>query len=80
MEWQLADAKNRFSELVEQAIKAGPQTVKRRGVDAVIVVSVEHYKRLTRTRNSFKNHLMNGPSFEGLNLERDFSPPRELKL
>ena len=26
MEWQLADAKNRFSELVNQALRVGPAT------------------------------------------------------
>ena len=30
MEWQLADAKNRFSELVNQALRVGPQRVRRR--------------------------------------------------
>ena len=31
MEWQLADAKNRFSELVNQALHVGPQRVRRMG-------------------------------------------------
>jgi len=38
MEWRLANAKNRFSELVNRALNGGPQLVLRRR-DAVVVVS-----------------------------------------
>ena len=38
MDWRLADAKNRFSELVTQALTLGPQRV-RRFKDAVIILS-----------------------------------------
>ena len=37
--WQLQDAKNRFSALVNQAIAEGPQFVTRRGETAVVVLS-----------------------------------------
>jgi phosphopantothenoylcysteine decarboxylase/phosphopantothenate--cysteine ligase len=37
-DWAVADAKNRFSELVTKALEEGPQRVKRRG-DEVIVMS-----------------------------------------
>ena len=35
MEWQLQEAKAKFSELVQKAIDDGPQTVTRRGQPAV---------------------------------------------
>ena len=38
--WALQDAKNRFSEVVENAMSKGPQLITRRGQDAVVVVSV----------------------------------------
>lgn len=44
--WQLQEAKNRFSEVVEEAIKHGPQTVTKHGREAVVVMSVEDYRRL----------------------------------
>jgi prevent-host-death family protein len=47
-EWQLQDAKNRFSEVVEKACEEGPQTVTKRGRPAVIVVSVKDYRRLRK--------------------------------
>ena len=69
MDWRLAEAKNRFSELFTQALTLGPQRV-RRFKSAVIVLSEQDYERLTGHRASFKDHLMEGESFEGLSFER----------
>ncbi len=46
IEWSLQDAKNRFSAVVDAAIKGAPQKVTRRGKPAVMVISVEEYERL----------------------------------
>ncbi len=70
MDWRLADAKNRFSELFTQALTLGPQRV-RRFKEAVVVVSLEDYERLTGRRASFKSFLSDGESFEGLELLRE---------
>lgn len=45
--WKLEDAKNRFSEVVRRALAHEPQLVTRHGKDAVVVLSVEDYERLT---------------------------------
>ena len=45
--WQLQDAKARFSELFRRVQSEGPQYVTRQGKDAVVVVSVEEFERLT---------------------------------
>ena len=80
MEWRLADAKNRFSELVTRALAEGPQRV-RRHHDAVVVVAERDYEKLTGKRPGFKEFLLGeGPSFEKLNLTRDGSPMREVKF
>ncbi len=80
MDWQLADAKNRFSELVNRALVEGPQRVRRRG-DAVVVVAQRDYEKLTGKRPDFKAFLLGkGPSLEGLDLTRDRSPMRDVKL
>jgi antitoxin Phd len=79
MEWRLADAKNRLSELVSRALTEGPQRVTRRG-DTVIVVSQRDYERLTGKRPDFKQFLIGrGPSLEQLNLTRDRSSMRDVK-
>jgi antitoxin Phd len=64
MDWRLADAKNRFSELFTQVLTLGPQRV-RRFKDAVILVSEQDYERITGRRLSFKNFLSQGESLEG---------------
>jgi len=79
VDWNLADAKNRFSELVNLALTEGPQRVHRRH-DTVAVVAVEEFERLTGQRPSFKDHLTQGESFEGLDLTRNQSPSRDVAL
>ena len=79
MTWNLADAKNRLSEVVNLALSEGPQTITRRK-DTVVVISATEYEELIGKRQSFKDFLMSGPSFEGLRLERDKSPMRDIKL
>jgi prevent-host-death family protein len=80
MEWRLAEAKNRFSELVNRALMEGPQRVLRRD-DAVVVVAERDYERLTGTRPSFKKFLLgDGPKLDGVDLSRDRSPMRDVKL
>ena len=37
-QWALQDAKNRFSALVDAALRGEPQTVTRRGAPAVVVL------------------------------------------
>jgi antitoxin Phd len=78
-EWNLADAKNKFSELVNLALTEGPQRVRRRK-DEVVVISAKEYNRLKGKRSIFKEWLLNGPSFEGVDLTRDNSPSREIEL
>jgi prevent-host-death family protein len=77
MEWQIADAENRFSELFNRALYVGPQRV-RRGNDTVVVVSAQEYELLRGQRVSFKEHLLLGESLAGLDLARDDSPMREI--
>jgi antitoxin Phd len=79
MEWQLADAKNKFSELVSRALTEGPQRVTRRN-EAVVLVAEAEYERLTGKRPGFIDFLLNGPDLSGLDLTRDRSPMREVDL
>ena len=78
-QWKLADAKNRFSEMVNRALAEGPQQVLRRD-DAVVVLAQRDYEKLTGRRLGFQEFLLSGPSFAGLDMERDRSPMRDLEL
>jgi len=64
--WQLQDAKARFSEFLDAALKRGPQIVTRRGVEAAVLVPVEEWRRLQReARPNIKELLLrDGPRFD----------------
>jgi len=62
MSWSLQDAKNRFSAVVEAALRQGPQAVTRRGRPAVTVIGTAEYEGLRRAaaaaRPDFRAHLL----------------------
>ena len=60
-EWQLQDAKNRFSELVRRAREEGPQMVTLHGKPAAVVLSADAYADLTTPRPSLTEYLLSGP-------------------
>ena len=76
--WQLQTAKNRFSELVRRAQRDRPQFVTHRGVEAVVVVGVEEYRRLTQTaqKPSCASYLLSAPRGDELDVERQQDRPR----
>ena len=79
MVWKLAEAKNRFSELVNLSLQGKPQEVTRRN-DAVMIISKTDFDKLTGARPDFKTYLTEGSDFTDLPLERDPSPMREVNL
>ena len=64
--WQLQQAKARFSEFLDAALKKGPQIVTRRGVEAAVLVPIEEWRRLqSESRPNIKEWLLGeGPRFE----------------
>ncbi|MEW5983139.1 MAG: type II toxin-antitoxin system Phd/YefM family antitoxin [Acidobacteriota bacterium] len=79
--WQLQEAKNRFSELVETTLRAGPQVVTRRGEDTVVVVPIETYRALTRATGSLVEFFAKSPLRGAkLSLARDGDTGRTVDL
>ena len=74
--WQLQEAKNQFSLVVDKALSEGPQTVTRHGQPAVVVVSVAEYRR-TRSRRKSLLELFEPLRGLELEIERDRSLPRD---
>ena len=70
--WKLQDAKAKFSQLVENALKFGPQYVTRRGQEAVVVLSVKEYRKITSKKPSLKQFLLNCPK-----MDKDFEFERQ---
>jgi len=79
--WKLQDAKAKFSKIVEDALKIGPQFVTRRGQNAVVVVSIEEYEELISDKPSFKEFLLNCPKMENdFDFERQKDFPRSIEF
>jgi antitoxin Phd len=79
--WQLQDAKNRFSEMVNKALKNGPQVVTRHGVESVVIISVAEYRRLSRPKTDLVSFFKESPLYNmQIDLSRKKDRPREVDL
>jgi antitoxin Phd len=67
-EWQVQDAKARFSELLETALREGPQVVTRRGKETAVLVPIAMWRRLERAARPGLRQLLlaDEPRFEEL--------------
>ena len=79
--WQVQEAKARFSALVRSAETGGPQTITVHGRRAAVVLSAGDYDRLKRPQPSMAEFLR-ASSRVGMDLdiERDKSLPRDIDL
>ena len=50
MNWQLQEAKNKFSQVVREAQEHGPQIITVHGKEAAVVLSAEEYSTLKQAR------------------------------
>ena len=78
--WQLQEAKSRFSEVVDLALKEGPQLVTRRGEEAVVILAANEYRRLSGQTANLMDCLLNAPRGEPLVLDRSRESVRGLVL
>lgn len=60
-EWQVQEAKAKFSELLETSRAAGPQIVTKRGVNAAVLVSIEEWERMKQLARSGLKDLLLSP-------------------
>jgi prevent-host-death family protein len=82
-EWQLQDAKARFSEVFRLAREHGPQRVTRHGKEAVVVLHAEEYARLTKParRGSLARFFAESPlRGSGIDLDRPRDFGRKIEL
>jgi len=76
--WQLQEAKNKFSEVVDDALKKGPQVVTRRGKEAVVILSSTDYRKMLVQQKKLSQFFGESP-LAGVNLDltRDKSDTRK---
>jgi prevent-host-death family protein len=79
--WSVAQAKARFSEVVDRALKQGPQAITRNGRPAVVVVSVEEWTRKTGRKGTLAEFFAASP-LRGSHreIERSQGGAREVEL
>ncbi|WP_194814448.1 type II toxin-antitoxin system Phd/YefM family antitoxin [Nocardia sp. XZ_19_385] len=66
--WPLADAKARFSELVDTVEREGPQVISKHGREVVVVVPIDEWRRKSKRQGSFAEFMATSP-LRGAELE-----------
>jgi len=75
--WQLQDAKNKFSAVVERALSNGPQVITRHGTEVAVLISWAEYRRLTMGQQKLSDFFRQSPLARvEIDLERDTSAVR----
>jgi len=79
--WTVAEAKAKFSEMMERARTTGPQTITRNGKPAAVIVSAQEWKQKTDRRGSLVDFLASSPlSGVNLSVNRKKERPRQIGL
>ena len=79
--WTVAEAKAKFSAMIERAMSEGPQTITRHGRTAAIVVGAEEWQRKTTRIGNLAEFFAQSPlRGSGLKLRRSKQRPREIDL
>ena len=76
--WQLQEAKNKLSRVVENAVNDGPQIITKRGVEVAIVISYAEYQEMIASRGKLSTFFRESPLVDiELDLTRDKSEARK---
>ena len=79
--WQLQEAKNKFSKLVEKAQYEGPQFVTKHGKESVVVISMEEYQNIVKPKSNLFQFIQASPLSEtSIIIDRDKSTARDIEL
>jgi prevent-host-death family protein len=79
--WTVAEAKAKFSEVVERAKRDGPQTITKNGRLTAVVVSVDEWERKAHRTGSLATFFAESPLREsGVVLERVKDEPQPPEL
>ena len=69
--WTVAQAKAKFSEVIDKARSLGPQTITRNGRRAAVVVAADEWERKTRRKGNLAEFFASSPlPRSGLKIDR----------
>ena len=79
--WTVAEAKAKFSEVIESANARGPQTITKNGKTAAVVVSPADWRRKTERIGTLADFFAASPlRNSGLKIRRARKAPRPIEL
>ena len=78
--WQLYEAKNKLSHIIDVVELGEPQCITRKGRDAVIVISIKDYQELKGMKTPFNEFLIMGQKSDDLEIERASGKARGIEL
>jgi len=77
--WSLPEADNKLTEIVNEALKSGPQIITWRGEATAVILSYEAYRKLTLERQPLSEFFRDSPLADlDLDLTRDKSHLRDI--
>lgn len=79
--WTVAEAKAKFSEVLERAREEGPQTITRNGRKAAVIVGAEEWEKKTGRKGTLADFFAASPlRASGLKIKRRRDRPRKINL
>lgn len=79
--WTVAQAKAKFSEVLDRAQSDGPQTITRNGQTTAVIVAAEEWERKTRRQGNLAEFFAASPLRRSeLKLRRISGRPRKVGL
>ena len=79
--WTVAEAKAKFSEVIDKAKSDGPQTITRNGRKTVVIVAAEEWERKTRRKGNLAEFFAASPlRGSGAKVTRLRGRPRKVDL
>ena len=59
--WQIQEAKNRFSELIDKTLSEGPQLVTKHGTEVAVVMPISEFRKLISPKQRLGDFLLDSP-------------------
>ena len=79
--WTVAQAKAKFSEVIDKARSLGPQTITRNGRKAAVIVAADEWERKTRRKGNLAEFFASSPlRRSGLKIDRQRGGIRKVGL
>jgi len=79
--WTVAEAKAKFSEVIDKAQSDGPQTITKNGRTTAVIVAAEEWERKTRRKGTLADFFATSPlRRSGVRTKRLRGPVRKAEL